>query len=77
MANMNGVVLAEHLRGMRPEIRVLHMSGYADEAIGLYGAIDRALFIGKPFTSDALKQEVRAALDSSRVVVAKQPSRVR
>jgi PAS domain S-box-containing protein len=77
MANMNGVVLAEHLRGMRPEIRVLHMSGYADEAIGLYGAIDRALFIGKPFTSDALKQEVRAVLDSSRAVVAKQPSRVR
>jgi two-component system, cell cycle sensor histidine kinase and response regulator CckA len=62
MPEMNGPQLAARIRSTRPEARILFMSGYSDDALGLAsGGIGR--WIGKPFSQDQLVREVRRALD--------------
>lgn len=63
MPKMSGPELAEHLRKMRPETRVLFMSGYTD-AIVRHSVIDRSVFfVQKPFTATMLARKVREVLD--------------
>jgi len=65
MPQMSGGELAEHLSMSRPEMRVLYMSGYTDDAIVRHGLGDgSANFIQKPFTPDTLAQKVREVLDA-------------
>jgi two-component system cell cycle sensor histidine kinase/response regulator CckA len=64
MPGMSGPDLASSVRIARPGIKVLFMSGYTDEAVGLHGVLGAGTrFIQKPFTEDALLLEVRQALD--------------
>ena len=64
MPGMSGPVVAKRLQELRPETRVLLMSGYADAALGREGVIDPAThFIQKPFAADALLRKVREVLD--------------
>jgi two-component system, cell cycle sensor histidine kinase and response regulator CckA len=64
MPRMSGTELARNVRIARTRIRVLFMSGYTDEALGLQGVLDAGTqFIQKPFTTDALLGKVREALD--------------
>jgi two-component system cell cycle sensor histidine kinase/response regulator CckA len=63
MPGMSGPAAAERLQVLRPEARVLFMSGYTDEAIGRQGVLDRETqFIQKPFSADALLRKVREVL---------------
>ncbi len=64
MPEMNGPALAQRLVGVRPDLRVLFMSGYADAVRPL--DIDHPLvgFLGKPFQASALVARVRELLDS-------------
>jgi CheY-like chemotaxis protein len=63
MRGMNGRVLAESLTAMRPEMRVLYMSGYTDDVIAHSGVLDaRILLIEKPFTAASLVSRVADAL---------------
>jgi FixJ family two-component response regulator len=65
MPGMNGKGLAEEVRSLRPEVKVLYTSGYPDTDIAHRGVLDAgALFIQKPFTSAALGAKVRKALDT-------------
>jgi CheY-like chemotaxis protein len=65
MPQMGGRALAEHLTLDRPEIKVLYMSGYADDAIVHHGTLDPGTnFIAKPFSATDLKKKVRQILDS-------------
>ena len=67
MPGMNGVELARHLNRIRPEVRVVFMSGYADDP--LMEKIDRdALLLSKPFTAATLLDAIRHSLsgDSAR-----------
>lgn len=69
MPEMNGLVFAEHLRSIRPDTKVLHMSGYTAGAVTTSGRLDEARFISKPFGSKELLEKVREVLDDGRLVV--------
>ena len=63
MPGMNGRELAEQAVRLRPDMKVLLMSGYADE-ITRSGYIHPGFhFIEKPFTSNSLALKVREVLD--------------
>jgi PAS domain S-box-containing protein len=63
MPQMSGGELAEQLSVSRPEMRVLYMSGYTDDAIVRHGLGEgSANFIQKPFTPETLARQVREAL---------------
>jgi two-component system, cell cycle sensor histidine kinase and response regulator CckA len=62
---MSGRQLAEHLSQVRPELKVLYMSGYTDDTIVRHGVLETHVpFLNKPFTTAALLQKVREVLDS-------------
>src|SRR4029077_14096345 len=49
----------------RPEMRVLYMSGYTENAIGRNGTLDAGItLLQKPFTLPTLKKKVREVLDA-------------
>jgi two-component system cell cycle sensor histidine kinase/response regulator CckA len=64
MPGMSGRELAERLRGARPEIRTVYMSGYTDDAVVLHGILAEDMaFLQKPFTAAELARRVREVLD--------------
>jgi PAS domain S-box-containing protein len=67
MPRVSGRELAEQLVSLRPDMRVLYMSGYPDQAIVHHGILDEAIaFIGKPFTPDALAHKVVEVLQQNQ-----------
>jgi two-component system cell cycle sensor histidine kinase/response regulator CckA len=64
MPRASGREIAEELGSVRPEMRVLFMSGYTDEA-NLPGTVNklRGRFLQKPFTPGDLAQKIRDLLD--------------
>jgi two-component system, cell cycle sensor histidine kinase and response regulator CckA len=67
LPGLGGPEVAEQLASTRPEIRVIYMSGYAQETSMRYGIPERQrLFLQKPFTPTTLLTHVRAALDTSK-----------
>ncbi|MBL7203149.1 MAG: response regulator [Desulfobacteraceae bacterium] len=64
MPKMGGRELAEHLRPLRPEMKVIYMSGYTDNAILHHGVLSPEIeFLQKPITSASLKRKIREVLD--------------
>ena len=66
MPDLAGSDLADQIRLLRQDLRVLYMSGYTDDAIirrGVASATDA--FLQKPFTPSSLTQKVREVLDQS------------
>jgi two-component system, cell cycle sensor histidine kinase and response regulator CckA len=65
MPQMNGKELAAILTKARPELRVLFVSGYTDEAISRFGVLNEGThFLRKPYTPTTLLTKVREILDS-------------
>ncbi|MGE0596019.1 MAG: CHASE3 domain-containing protein [Hyphomonadaceae bacterium] len=65
MAEMNGRVLADEARKLRPDLKVLFTTGYTQNAIVHNGIVDAdARLLLKPYTLKDLATKVRAALDA-------------
>jgi len=66
MPEMGGGQLVERLRTLRPGIRVLYTSGYADSALVAHGVADEGIpFLPKPFVPAALVAKVREVLETA------------
>lgn len=66
MPQMGGRELAERLVELRPQTRVLYMSGYTDDAIVRHGVLDDQMsFIQKPFSLDLFALRVSDMLQQS------------
>jgi two-component system, cell cycle sensor histidine kinase and response regulator CckA len=64
MPEMNGPELAERIRAIRPEIKVLFTSGYTEHAVVNNGMLSPEMnFLHKPFTPQAVARKVREVLD--------------
>jgi PAS domain S-box-containing protein len=68
MPGLNGRELATHVSNQLPNVRVLYMSGYAENAIGHDGTLDAGInLLQKPFSLPALRDRVREVLDSEPI----------
>jgi signal transduction histidine kinase/CheY-like chemotaxis protein len=69
LPGMNGRQLADEVKLMRKETRVLYMSGYSDDAVLRLGVQTASVhFIQKPFSMEALGDKIREALRASTPV---------
>jgi DNA-binding response OmpR family regulator len=67
MPGMSGAELAHRLRALRPETRVLFMSGYTDDVMLRRGVLaEEEALIQKPFDSAALLGRIRETLRRER-----------
>ena len=67
MPGMSGRELAVRLAGRRPEMKVIYMSGYTDDAMVPHGVLEEGIhFLQKPFSLDALARIVREGLEAGR-----------
>lgn len=65
MPGMNGREVAQQFVSLRPETKVLFMSGYTEDAITHLGILEPGVaFIEKPFSPDELANKVRSILGS-------------
>ncbi len=65
MPLMGGRELADRLKSLYPDIKVLYMSGYTDNSIVHHGVLDPGIhFIQKPFSMQAFSKKVREVLDN-------------
>jgi len=69
MPGVSGHELAKRITARRPGIRVLFMSGYAEDIVSQGGVLKSGVaFLQKPFTPKVLRQRVREILDQLVVV---------
>jgi len=64
MPGIGGRELSKQLTAIRPDLRVLYMSGYTPQAILHHGELEaNTFFIQKPFTPSSLAAKIREVLD--------------
>ena len=64
MPRLGGSELARRLRNLRPEIRMIQMTGFSDRGAAADSGADLwHAFIAKPFEPELLLHEVRGVLD--------------
>ena len=67
MPEMSGAELVERLLPIHPEMKVIYMSGYTDDAVIRHGILEEKVqFLQKPFSPNSLLKKVRSILDSKQ-----------
>jgi PAS domain S-box-containing protein len=62
---MSGPELAERVRALRPDAKVLFASGYTSDVTILHGLLEEGVaFVQKPFTAESLTSKMRQVLDA-------------
>jgi PAS domain S-box-containing protein len=65
MPGMSGSQLAEQMAAARPEMKVLYISGYPEDAIARHGVLEPGeFFLQKPFPPSQFLRTIREVLDS-------------
>jgi CheY-like chemotaxis protein len=65
MPQMSGPELARRLAKVRPEMKIICMSGYTDDSVVRHGVLEATVdYIQKPLTMGALTRKVREVLDA-------------
>jgi len=68
MPGMSGYELARRLAPLRPQMKVVYMSGYTENALMLQDQLAPGIqLLQKPFTPAALAQKIREVLDQDKV----------
>jgi len=68
MPGMNGRELAQRISEIRPNVKVLYMSGYTENVVGHNGMLDAGVrLLQKPFNLRDLKSKVREVLDATTI----------
>jgi two-component system cell cycle sensor histidine kinase/response regulator CckA len=64
MPGLGGPSLAEQISALYPQVKVLFVSGYTDDAVARHGIVrDEMAYLPKPFTPAALAEKIRQVLD--------------
>jgi two-component system cell cycle sensor histidine kinase/response regulator CckA len=63
MPNMGGSEFARHVARMRPDLRIIFMSGYSDDPVVRHVERIPTLFLAKPFTAATLMEKVEQSLE--------------
>ncbi|HOW96760.1 MAG TPA: transporter substrate-binding domain-containing protein [Kiritimatiellia bacterium] len=64
MPGMNGRDMADRIRALRPDIRVIYMSGYTADVIAHHGVLEPGVdFLQKPVSGKMLLAKIREVLD--------------
>jgi len=67
MPKMGGKETAERLKTLHPQMKVIYMSGYTDNAIVHHGVLAAGLnFLEKPFSLEGLARKAREVLDKKQ-----------
>jgi two-component system cell cycle sensor histidine kinase/response regulator CckA len=68
MPLMSGKVMAEWLKTLYPDLKILFTSGYTDDSIVQYGVLKPGIaFLPKPYAPVALTRKVRELLDTPQI----------
>ena len=63
LPGMNGRQLAERMREIRPDLKVLYTSGYTQDVIAHRGVLDRDVaYLPKPYSPEALAAKLRSVM---------------
>ena len=66
MPQMDGPTLARHVRKLRPEMRVIFISGYAEDRLGEIDGVEVSHFLPKPFSLKQLASKVKEVIRDAR-----------